>query len=262
MSLDPEEMENRRSPQLLVSVRDLAEWDDAIAAEVDIVDLKEPRRGALAAADPMLWAQVAVRAQSLGRGTLISAALGETSEAKRVARLLPPEFTFAKVGPSGCDCPRQMRETWRQVEDRLAHPIELVGVAYCDAEAAGCLSPEEVFRLAAAAGLRRCLIDTYRKDGRSSVDLLGLDRLRGLEKIALAEGLWWALAGSIKSSSISTLCRGNIHPDCLGVRGDVCEHGRAGRLSPDRVTQWQQTLEATFPDAPAPVNPPNRARSC
>ena len=116
----------------------------------------------------------------------LSAALGEPSEASSCAGHLPARFDFAKAGPSGCDCPDRLRRTWTDVRSQLDERIELVGVAYADWQQAGCVAPEVVFELACEFGLRRCLLDTFHKDGSSSVDLLGVASLCDLANRANA----------------------------------------------------------------------------
>src|SRR5207244_7336185 len=50
--------EKRTMTGLLVSVRSAAEAETALAGGADVVDVKEPRRGALGPADPSVWKQV------------------------------------------------------------------------------------------------------------------------------------------------------------------------------------------------------------
>ena len=232
----------RITPQLLVSVRNRDELAAAMAGGVDIVDLKEPRRGALAPADVELWSHAASLWWELRPSSLLSAALGEQADAIRVAGRLPPAFAFAKVGPSGCSSADAISDLWAVVRQRLDDRIELVAVAYADFQAAGSHPPEAIFRLAAEAGFSRCLIDTYVKDGRSTLDHLGMDGLVSLAKVARKAGLWWTLAGSIRVDCVSLLRQHAVLPDCFGVRGDVCRRGRAGTLSGERLTVWKESL--------------------
>jgi uncharacterized protein (UPF0264 family) len=238
---------DRTTPKLLISVRDRNEIANAVAGGADIIDLKEPRRGPLAPANADLWAHAAALWQqspdSCPRGWL-SAALGEQTDAFRVSERLPPEFAFAKVGPSRCDSPRKIRDLWAKVRQLLDDRIELVAVAYADCRNARCIDPDQIFRLAIEAGFKRCLIDTFDKDGRSTLDHLGIDGLLRLGTIARQGGLWWTLAGSIQSDCVSLLGQHGLVPDCFGVRGDVCQQGRTGTLSCDRVKLWKASLAA------------------
>ncbi|MGI9472448.1 MAG: (5-formylfuran-3-yl)methyl phosphate synthase [Rubripirellula sp.] len=244
-----------RVAELLVSVRDPQELLDASESQVAIVDLKEPKRGPLAAADTELWSFAATlwgRDKSLSARSRLSAALGEPEEARSVAGKLPSAFEFAKVGPSGCGVESRLRKVWEDIVALLPSETELVGVAYADADAAGCLPPEEVFHLAKNAGLRRCLVDTFTKDGRSTIDHLGFQRLRDLDAHARRLGLWWALAGSIRCESVCEIQRQGWMPDCFGVRGDVCVGDRTAVVSKARIDRWVeqlQTARLTLPSA-------------
>jgi uncharacterized protein (UPF0264 family) len=230
------------TPKLLVSIRNRDELAAVMAVGVDIIDLKEPRRGPLAPADAELWSHAASLWSAGSPTSLLSAALGERADAIQIAGRLPSAFAFAKVGPSGCRSAGDMRDLWAAVGERLDDRIELVAVAYADFQAARSLHPEAIFQLAAKAGFARCLIDTCVKDGRSTLDHLGMDGLASLASVATEAGLWWTLAGSIRVDCVSLLRQHAVWPDCLGVRGDVCRRGRAGTLSSQRVTIWKESL--------------------
>jgi uncharacterized protein (UPF0264 family) len=227
-----------RRTSLLISVRSEREIDMAIAGGADIIDLKEPNRGPLAPTDVRLWQAVGQRRQA-AESPIFSAALGESDEALAVASALPAGFRFAKVGPSGCDSIESQTRLWSETRARLDPKIELVAVAYADHQSAHSLPVDAVFALAAECGFRKCLVDTFKKDGRSTLDHLGIDGLQQLSASAMDRGLWWALAGSIRLEQIELLFHHDIRPDCFGVRGDVCEQGRTGNLSIDRVRLWK-----------------------
>lgn len=229
-------------PKLLVSVRNRGELATVLAGGVDIIDLKDPVRGPLAPADAELWSYAAALWEELRPSSTLSAALGERADAIQIASRLPSAFAFAKVGPSGCGSEDALGDLWAAVRRQLGGRVELVAVAYADFQAARSLPPGKIFQLAAAVGMQRCLIDTFIKDGRSTLDHLGVDSLASLANAAKETGLWWTLAGSINVNCVSLLRRHAVLPDCFGVRGDVCRQGRAGVLSSDRVKIWKESL--------------------
>lgn len=240
-------MPTETSPQLLISVRTLQEFEQGLDCGIQILDLKEPRDGPLSPASAGLWRTAATIAlkRRLSRTTpLLSAALGERRDAVSVASGLPDGFDFAKVGPSGCGRIEELLTLWSEVRSRLADSIELVAVAYADDSAAAALPPETVFDAAKKEGFRRCLLDTYCKDGRSAIDHLGVDRLARLSRRAQEAGLWWTLAGSIRLEHVARCTDAGIRPDCFGVRGDVCDQGRVGVLSVSKVRRWKESLSA------------------
>ena len=230
----------------LVSVRDDKELATAIRFCVDVIDLKEPNRGPLAPVDVGLWEHAAElideRAVGVNPAELprLSAALGERDRAVAIASQLPKRFSFAKVGPSGCASARSIRRLWSDVGHQLPPQVELVAVAYADATAANCLGPEAVLREANQAGLNRCLIDTFTKDGRSSVQHLGPQRLAEFGQLAQQLQIWWALAGSITRHDVAALEHSNIKPNCFAIRGDVCSDDRTGTICEQRMYAWRE----------------------
>src|SRR5439155_14076862 len=91
---------DRSMTKLLISVRSAMEAEMALAGGADVIDIKEPRRGALGAADSRVWR--AVR-KVIGPRAVLSLALGELLDdsifdnAKAAA-----DFSFAKIGLAGC----------------------------------------------------------------------------------------------------------------------------------------------------------------
>ena len=229
---------------LLISVRDQEELLELQKSQAQIIDLKEPRRGPLAPAALSLWQFADQLWQQSARDDagLLSAALGEQEQARNVAASLPPAFDFAKVGPSKCDTPARLCRLWDEIRQSLNDTTELVAVAYADWKSANCLSPDVIFRLAGAHGFKRCLIDTYQKDGRSAVDHLGYQALTDLHQITRQHHLWWTLAGSIRMPVVDEFQRLGWLPDCFGVRGDVCVGTRTTRIAQDLVEAWCQRL--------------------
>ncbi len=244
-------------PSLLISLRSIEEVQIAVGYPIDIIDLKEPRRGPLAPASRELWIEsvqiveercrwddAAAKGPTGNRTPKLSAALGESAEARVVAADLPPQFDFAKVGPSGCDSIPVLARLWSDVRDRIPRSTELVAVAYADFKLANSLSPETVFETAKREGLRCCLIDTFTKDGRSTLDHLPMDRLHSLAELAGELEIWWTLAGSIRLDDVERLAKVAIHPDCIGVRGDVCSDDRTSPLCRTRLRQWSSVFTA------------------
>ncbi len=243
--------------ELLVSIRSMDEWHqlanvhfgkhDGNVGErpcrcpfVDIIDLKEPQKGPLAPVAPELMEHVA-RQCLLHERLQLSVALGESDVASSVASTVPPTVQFAKMGISGIRSPEELTDHWGQIVARLPRRTELVAVAYADHQTANCLSALEVLDTAMAFGLQRILIDTYKKDGRSSLHALSTESLQRFAANA-EERLWWALAGSLNEESLGQLDELGIKPDCLGVRGQVCHQGRESNLSIDRCWLWRDAV--------------------
>lgn len=229
----------RPIPGLLVSVRSLDEARIAATWGADVVDVKEPSRGALGAADAAVWDAIA---EGIPAEICLSAALGEACECGAAAAdSLPGRFHFAKAGPAGLST-LGLHDHWRTISRRLPNMTQLVAVAYADHMAGRCPPPDAVLDAAAAAGIRWWLLDTVVKDGRSVVDLLGVDRLRAIDAQAHDLGIHWVLAGSLRRSDLASVA--DLRPSLIGVRGDVCRGGRSGTLDGPAIGHWRRELAA------------------
>jgi uncharacterized protein (UPF0264 family) len=222
----------------------------ALSAGVDIVDLKEPARGPLAPTDRDLWQSIAKSWPERGpnaHAPLLSAALGESDEAVERAGQLPARFAFAKAGPSACRTTSQLVQLWAQLRESLDSRVELVAVAYADWRGAECPPPQAIFELAAECGMTHCLLDTWKKDGVSSLQILGESELRTLDQTASHLRLRWILAGSIRVADLRSRAVLNASPYGFGVRGDVCRGTREGALQADRIRVWIDALQHLTP---------------
>src|SRR4029079_18209348 len=225
---------------LLVSVRSAAEAATALAGGADVIDVKEPSRGALGAADPSTWQDIL---QAVGDRAVTSAALGEwTDESVVELAAQTAGFRFAKVGLSNWshDGPRH----WSILVQRTPAAVMLVPVVYADARAANWPSLAEALR--PAAGLARdaksslILIDTYQKNGLTLLDFVSLAQFREILHEAAARRIAVALAGSLDEPAIEKLLP--LEPAYIGVRGAACLGGRGGAIDLGRVKSLARVL--------------------
>jgi uncharacterized protein (UPF0264 family) len=247
-----------RTTGLLVSIRDADEWRQVRELVIDLIDFKEPSRGALAPTDPEQWHQAA--SDPLRRGRL-SAALGNFRIAPQLAAHLPAAFSYAKCCPAGAVSVDELALSWAETKLALADPVELVAVAYADHVAANCPDHLAIFRRAADAGLRTWLIDTHDKSpGISLASCLTGQDLAELAALAESADATWVLAGSLTLTVAQQLVAGGIRPDFFGVRGAVCDRSRDQPLVGEKIrrwTDWLASLSVTSnPDEPSPSRPP------
>jgi uncharacterized protein (UPF0264 family) len=239
-------------PQLLVSVRDADEAAAALAGGCDVVDVKEPARGSLGRADAAVLADVAARVQSVAPGRPVSAALGELREwtAETPPFVLPSGVVYAKLGLSGAAGVSDWPERWRGVrgviDARAERPPMWVAVAYADWQAAEAPPPHEVVAVSAVES--RCaavLIDTYYKDGRTTLDHLTPAALRALSESVRAAGLRFALAGSLTATALPRL--GDVPCDIIAVRTAACRDAdRTGRVCPTATRRFADAVANVF----------------
>ena len=217
--------------KLLISVRNLAEAEAARAGGADVIDIKEPRRGALGAADPAVWAEIRA---AVGRRAVVSAALGELLDdglfdlARQTTGL-----RFAKIGLAGCHAHVGWMDRWRTAIESLPAGVAAVPVAYADWIAANAPSPSVGVALAARLPARLLLVDTFDKRAGNLLEVVSQETLHELIEYARETRVRLAVAGSLDARTIRELLRHEL--EYIGVRGAACGGGRDGTIEIGRV---------------------------
>ena len=214
--------------KLLVSVVDAEEARTAAAAGADIVDVKNPAEGSLGAPSPSVIA--AVRAV-VPAELPVSAAIGDMPNLPGTAALAAlgaarSGATYVKVGLWGVSTEDDAVALLRAVRDAVPGAV-VVAAAYADAErvAHAPLAPALLPRVAQAAGVEMCMVDTAVKDGRGLLEWLSPG---SFVAEAHAAGLEVALAGALRAEDLPVVR--DAGADIAGVRSAVCADGR--RSSP------------------------------
>ena len=225
---------------LLISVRNRQEAETVLTAcpELDILDIKEPNAGALGAAPPQVWRDIA--AINLNN-TSLSIALGELNEMPVNALAeLPPKTRYAKVGlahQNGLN----WAKAWRAMRALVLDSAELVGVIYADYEAAAAPTPIEVIERLSSEGCRTFLVDTYQKKGDNLFDHLTREEFNQF-KARNPEAVF-VLAGSLTESSIPRAKQ--LKAEFVGVRGAICENSRDGQVSAEKSKQLMNLVKTS-----------------
>jgi uncharacterized protein (UPF0264 family) len=217
--------------KLLVSVRSAAEAEIALRGGADVIDVKEPRRGALGPAEPRVWRDVQA---VVGSRAIASAALGELL-IDRVEELAAEAagFRFAKIGLAGCHAVTGWIDRWWTAVRALPRGVDVVPVAYADWPATKAPSPAVAMILAQHSAARLLLIDTHDKRRGGLLDHLQMASLRLIAHDAKQAGVELALAGSLDETAIDALLQ--LAPAYIGVRGAACEGCRDGAIDLARV---------------------------
>jgi len=201
-----------------------------------VIDIKEPSRGSLGAADEATMFAICRRVA--GRRP-VSAALGELIECPAMGNL-PCGVTFAKIGLSGMRRKVDWPSRLKQWATELPSQVQPVAVAYADCEEAE--SPP-IFEVAIAAhrfGWKWLLIDTFAKNGRRLIDYMNRTALEELRQACSVFQLRLVLAGSLQLGDLSRLRPSR--PSLWAVRGALTRGGRASILDPERVAVWDQAV--------------------
>jgi dihydroneopterin aldolase len=230
----------------LASVRDVCEAEIALAASADIIDLKEPTRGALGAVDPSTI-QAAVRAVA-GRAA-VSATVGDVpmrSELvrERVAEVAACGVDYVKLGLLPEGDPQACLDGLRPSAQRA----RLMLVLFADR-----LPTFDAVAAAARMGAAGVMLDTAGKSAGSLLDYLRIDALAGFVASAKGHGLTVGLAGSLALAHVADLVA--LEPDLLGFRGALClGRTRDGALDPAACRE----VRALIPRAINRLNPRQR----
>ncbi len=239
----PHAASGRTTPKLLVSVKNATEAALARDGGVDWIDLKSPSAGPLGAPTRDQAAQVAEALQDFPDK---SVALGEFADLEwQLARDLTQGFPVAKVGMSGVAtrseaAAQHMDDRHWSVDFRRLSafllPTRLIPVLYADFPSCQAPPPRAMLELAQQTCSPFLLIDTFRKDGRTTLDWLPLEQLRSIVQDAAEADIRVVIAGSLRESDLDAVwsCR----PWAIAVRGAVCAGSRTDSLNPERLQAW------------------------
>ncbi len=228
--------------RMLASVADAAEAEAVLQLGADVVDLKDPRRGALGAV-PLDAALAALAA--IARRSETSAALGDPPYDE--GALLAGARALAAMGVDylklAVDAPTL---------DRLGHSLSglardvgLIGMMFADEK------PD--FALLAklsALGFKGAMLDTRDKTRGRLIAHLDVVSLSQFCSECRALNLMSGLAGSLEAPDVPRLLL--LGPDVLGFRGALCRaHDRKDAIDPQAVALIRDLIPRERPDPDA-----------
>ncbi|PZQ11633.1 MAG: hypothetical protein DI565_18010 [Ancylobacter novellus] len=228
----------------LASVATLGEMEAARAGGADIVDLKDPARGALGAWEIKALQEAVTLWWSWDEPKpLLSATIGDRPMepddlVEAVERVASKGVPLVKLGLFPAGDPLACFKALAPV----AADVKLIAVFFADRKPDFDLLPE-----LAGCGFSGVMIDTADKASgglRRHLD----DRTAGeFVRRARALGLMTGLAGSLKLEDVGPLA--SLKPDYLGFRGALCSGVRTGRMSEAAVARIRSALDARRPAA-------------
>lgn len=225
---------------LLVSVRDAEEAKAALKAGADLIDVKDPTKGALGMAPGDVVASVI---EVVKKKVPVSAALGEWNPnilTEAVWHLELP-LAYVKWGLAGYREAPGWGEDLLDCRRAIPARIEVVAVAYADWAKAKSIPPVEVAKFARRYRYKAFLLDTYLKDGKTLLNHMKVDEIADMVKSLQEGGVKVALAGSLTLEAAKKLRA--CQPDWFAVRGAVCVGGKRGSdLDPLKVKKWKELL--------------------
>ncbi len=222
--------------RMLASVTGSEEALLVMDAQVDLVDLKDPVAGALAA----LPADVVAGAVATVAGRVpVSATAGDLVPVRRqvisaVRRICDTGVDYVKIGMLD---PARWAPLLRGLREALPAEARLIGVVFAD-------QPHDfsLIEALATAGFAGVMLDTVDKRGAGLRRHVDDRQLHEFVSRARGAGLLTGLAGSLGVDDIEALLV--MAPDYLGFRGALCRRGARGdRLDPAAM----QAVRARFP---------------
>jgi uncharacterized protein (UPF0264 family) len=245
-----------KKPGLLVSVRNADEAITALAGGADVIDVKEPRRGPLGAADADTISSIVRAVNGLAP---VTAALGELVELIGAQNgdcrpALADGVSLFKIGLARCAPLGDWRTRWHYAIDTIASSScneepRPVAVAYADWRAAQSPPPRDVLSAAVELQCPALLIDTWNKSAGSLFDHWPSEDLRDFLAAAREQNLAVVLAGSLIGDGITAAA--GLAPDLIAVRTAACDAGREGTVACERVQDLKRAIAAAAQSAGA-----------
>lgn len=231
-------------PQLLISVRSADEAVIASQGGAGVIDVKEPARGPLGAAEPGVVVDVL---QAVGQVNPVTAAagdLGETPLRGLTAFATASGAPLIKLGV-GQPISAEVIAGFARVRAELPRATAVAPALYADAIDASSLDLPTLRRLSQAAASGWVVVDTRDKSSGGLLHAWSRDELTRFVHTARQAGLRIVLAGSLPLDSVGRVLA--MQPDLIGLRGAVCRGGRRGILCPQLLNAAKQAFRTAPP---------------
>lgn len=240
--------------KLLVSPTNEKEAAQAIAGGADIIDVKNPKEGALGANYP--WVINQIRAIT-PKNIQLSCTLGDVPNLPGSISLAALGATslgvdYVKVGLYGFKTSGEavfLLQNVNKAAKECNPKVKVVVAGYADASRIGAIQPLLIPKIAKDAGADVAMLDTYTKDGKTLFDHLNTKQLESFVDSAHAFGLEVALAGSLRKQDLTKVY--GLGADIAGLRGAACTNSdrNSGEITRELVRQLVETVRQTAAQA-------------
>lgn len=220
---------------MLASVTSLNEAVLVLKEGVDIIDMKNPYKGALGALETTLVSNIVNSVNGL---IPTSATIGDVEPddpdlSRYIYDMANTGVDYVKVGlfsnlPS---------DTFIQVINESArHNIKLIVVLFAEN-----LSSLDLLKGLMNSNIKGLMLDTKNKSDKNLCSLINKQLLGEFIRIAKSYGLLTGLAGSLRYENIVPLL--DIRPDYLGFRGALCSgHNRVQSIDPVQIKKIRKAI--------------------
>ena len=238
--------------RLLVSVVSAAEARAALAGGADIIDVKDPREGALGAPSPRVLSEVVA---AVDGAAPVSVALGDLPDLPHTAALAARGAAscgadFVKLGLLGVADLDRAVSLVSAVADAAGSDSAVIAATYADAG-----TPQWLPALVERTGIAGALLDTFVKDGRGLYGWLAESELTQLVARTRRAGGTFGVAGQLRLGELR-----RVDADVVGVRSAVCRGGdRTARLEEGLVAAAVAEVRTPVPMSRAHTSTPSSA---
>ena len=226
---------------MLASVTSVEEAQLVLKEGVDIVDLKNPEKGALGALDTNVVVEIVA---SVDRSILTSATVGDIepddpSLKNKITAMANTGVDFVKVGLFDSCVTNHFIQVVNQV---AGQGVKIIVVLFAEnitnlSSLSSLSSLSELMK----SDISGVMLDTKNKSNGSLCSLLSNQELEEFVSTAKSNQLLTGLAGSLRIEDIASLL--DIEPDYLGFRGALCSgHDRVKSIDPKQIKKIRSAI--------------------
>jgi (5-formylfuran-3-yl)methyl phosphate synthase len=221
--------------------------EESIAGGADIIDVKNPKEGALGANFP--W--VIKRIKEITPNKLeVSCTLGEVGNLPGSVSLAALGAAslgvdYIKVGLFGIQTPEEaifLLQNVSRAAKECNPNIKIAVAGYADGERIGEINPLLIPEIANKAKVDIAMLDTSVKNGKNLFDYLTIKQLKKFVNSAHGYGLKTALAGSLRKQDLPVVY--GLGADVAGLRGAACTNSNrvTGQITRKLVSELVETI--------------------
>ena len=233
--------------KLLISPINKKEALEVIAGGADIIDVKNPKEGALGANYPWVIKQIK---EVTPKNIEVSCTLGEVGNfpgSVSLAALGAASLgvDYIKVGLYGIKTSEEaifLLQNVSRAAKECSPKIKIAVAGYADAEKIGAINPLFIPEIAHAAKVHVAMIDTSVKDDKNLFDHLSLGELKKFVDSSHSFGLEAALAGSLRKQDLTVVY--SLGADIAGLRGAACTNSNrvTGQITRQLVAELVEAV--------------------
>ena len=223
---------------MLASVKSVKEAKIVIENDVDIVDIKNPKEGALGALN---YGAVKCIVKTVNRRMPVSATVGDldindADVLKKIMHMASTGVDFVKVGLFSDSVSENYLDA---ISHACEKGIKIVIVMFAEDKHQG-----NIHSTLIDSGVSGLMMDTRSKSGKRLIELMNRVELQSFVSEVHARGLFCGLAGALTHQDIPELLA--YRPDYLGFRGALCQDNeRVGVLSEVQVNVIREAIPVT-----------------